>query len=58
MMGFEQLSRSIKDIHYYWYNIVRDIDVEKNFGRIGVDGYGISLGRYVRIVSAITSLCE
>jgi hypothetical protein len=37
MMRFEKLARLITDLHYEWDFEVRDVDVEKAFGRVWVD---------------------
>ncbi|MBK8516545.1 MAG: hypothetical protein IPL55_09775 [Saprospiraceae bacterium] len=56
MVGLEKLSRLIRNLHYEWSFEVRNVNIEKTFGWVGVDVEGIGFSGLVRIFGTKTSL--
>jgi hypothetical protein len=45
MMGLKKFSISIRYFQNHWSFVVRDVDVEKAFGWVGVEVYEVGFGR-------------
>ena len=58
MMGLKKFSISIRYFQNHWSFVVRDVDVEKAFGRVGKDIDRVGFGWFIWICCTITSLCK